>query len=348
MIDSLISKLYAFKNQYLFWLDVPRITLTDIIEIIILAILFYALIVWMKKTRSWALLKGLIIIFAFVMLAAIFQMSTILWLAAKILNYGVIAVIVIFAPELRRALESLGRSRIFKVLFNPELLKNSTERFSLKTEEDIVKACFDMGKVRTGALIVIERDGSLSDYEATGISLDSKVSYQLIVNIFEKNTPLHDGAVIVRGDRIVSATCYLPLTDNRRIPKELGTRHRAALGISEVSDSLTLVVSEETGEVSCAFRGNLVRGLKQKDLIEKLESIRKYKDHDKEGSSSHTDELSDTERMPKNNEGDADEMTMAAAHSDTERKPQKNEGDEASSAEAAEEKNPKNGREDEV
>ena len=280
MLDSLISKLYAFKNQFLFWLDVPRITVTDIVEIIILAILFYALIIWIKKTRSWALLKGLIVIFVFILLAALFQMSTILWLAGKILNYGVIAIIVVFTPELRRALESLGRSKIFKVLFNPDFLKSKPERFSLKTEEELVKACFDMGKVKTGALIVIERDGDLTDYAATGIALDSKLSYQLLVNIFEKNTPLHDGAVIVKGDRVVSATCYLPLTDSRAIPKELGTRHRAAVGISEVSDSLTIVVSEETGGVSCAFRGEISRNLEQKDLIEKLESIRRFKESD--------------------------------------------------------------------
>ena len=282
MFESFVSKLYAFKNQFLFWLDVPRITVTDIIEIIILAVLFYALIIWIKKTRSWALLKGLIVIFVFILLAAIFQMSTILWLAGKILNYGVIAIIVVFTPELRRALESLGRSKIFKVLFNPDFLRSKPERFSLKTEEEIVKACFDMGKVRTGALIVVERDGDLTDYAATGITLDSKLSYQLLVNIFEKNTPLHDGAVIVKGDRVVSATCYLPLTDNRSLPKELGTRHRAAIGISEVSDSLTIVVSEETGGVSCAFRGEISRNLEQKDLIEKLESIRRFKDTDEE------------------------------------------------------------------
>ena len=282
MFESFVSKLYAFKNQFLFWLDVPRITVTDIIEIIILAVLFYALIIWIKKTRSWALLKGLIVIFVFILLAAIFQMSTILWLAGKILNYGVIAIIVVFTPELRRALESLGRSKIFKVLFNPDFLRSKPERFSLKTEEEIVKACFDMGKVKTGALIVVERDGDLTDYAATGITLDSKLSYQLLVNIFEKNTPLHDGAVIVKGDRVVSATCYLPLTDNRSLPKELGTRHRAAIGISEVSDSLTIVVSEETGGVSCAFRGEISRNLEQKDLIEKLESIRRFKDTDEE------------------------------------------------------------------
>jgi diadenylate cyclase len=192
-------------------------------------------------------------------------MNTILWLAGKLINVGIIALAVIFQPELRKALDQLGRKRFFLGMFSwdPD---RAIRRFSERTVNEIVKATYEMAKVKTGALIVVEKDMLLSEYERTGIPVDGLVSSQLLINIFEKNTPLHDGAVIVRGDRVVSATCYLPLSDNMDLDKELGTRHRAAVGISEVSDSLTIIVSEETGAVSTAMGGMIRRRLTSEKL----------------------------------------------------------------------------------
>lgn len=255
----------AFRDKYLFWLNIPSVTVIDIVEIILIAFLLYSILVWIKNTRAWALFKGIIVIVVFVLIAALFQMNTILWLAGRLINVGIIALAVIFQPELRKALDQLGRKRFFLGMFSWDM-DRAVKRFSERTASEMVKATFEMAKVKTGALIVVEKDIMLSEYERTGIPLDSLVSSQLLINIFEKNTPLHDGAVIVRGDRIVSATCYLPLSDNMELDKELGTRHRAAVGISEVSDSLTIIVSEETGAVSVAIGGEITRGLDGDEL----------------------------------------------------------------------------------
>ena len=263
-VEHMLSMFVTFKNKYLTWMDLPVITVVDIVEIIIIAFLFYTILVWIKNTRAWMLFKGLMVILVFVFLAAVFQMNTILWLAEKTLNVGVIALVVIFQPELRRALEQLGRKNFFIGLTSLEFGKNETEKISEKTINELVKACVEMGKVKTGALIVMEDSVVLSEYERTGIPVDAILTNQLLINIFEKNTPLHDGAIIVRGDRVAAATCDLPLSENMELSKELGTRHRAAVGISEVSDSLTIVVSEETGGISVAMGGRLSRGLDQK------------------------------------------------------------------------------------
>ena len=252
----------------MFWLNIPSVTIIDIVEIILIAFLLYSILVWIKNTRAWALFKGIIVIVVFVLIAALFQMNTILWLAGRLLNVGIIALAVIFQPELRKALDQLGRKR-FLGMFSWDI-DRAAKRFSERTISEMVKATFEMAKVKTGALIVVEKDIMLSEYERTGIPLDSLVSSQLLINIFEKNTPLHDGAVIVRGERIVSATCYLPLSDNMELDKELGTRHRAAVGISEVSDSLTIIVSEETGAVSAAVGGEIKRGLDGDELKQML------------------------------------------------------------------------------
>ena len=236
-----------------------QMSLTDIIEIIIISVLIYYMLVWIKDTRAWMLLRGILVILAFVLLAVLFEMNTIVWIADKLFNVAMIAVVVIFQPEMRKALENLGRKNILVNLFNFDFNKVENGKFSDKTITELVKACYEMGKVKTGALIVIERDVMLNEYIRTGIPLDSLVSSQLLINIFEHNTPLHDGAIIVRGDRIVAATCYLPLTDNMSISKDLGTRHRAAVGVSESTDSITIVVSEETGRVSVAEGGVLSR-----------------------------------------------------------------------------------------
>lgn len=273
-MQTIIANMVAFKAKYLFWLDIPDVQITDIVEIIIIAFLIYHIMLWIKNTRAWMAFKGLVVILVFILLAAVFQMNTILWLTAKVLNFGVIAVIVVFQPELRRALQSLGTRRFLSKLFDFDFIKSAPNRFSERTVSEIVRACFDMGKVKTGALIVVECEILLSEYERTGIALDSALSYQLLVNIFEKNTPLHDGAIIVRGDRIAAATCYLPLSESLHLSKELGTRHRAAVGISEVSDSLTIIVSEETGQVSAAMRGRLERNLSEEQLRAKLNAFR--------------------------------------------------------------------------
>ena len=250
------------------------IAVTDVIEIAIIAFLFYYMLVWIKNTRAWTLLKGVLVILIFIMLAAIFQMNTVIWIAEKLVSVAVIAIAVIFQPEMRKALESLGRHKLLMRFFNFEGTK-TIGKFSDKTISELVRACFEMGKVKTGALIVVEDEMMLSEYERTGIAVDGIVSSQLLINIFEKNTPLHDGAVIVRGDRVVTATCYLPLSDSLTLSKDLGTRHRAAVGISEVSDSMTIVVSEETGRVSIAIGGELYRNVDADFLKNKLTFLQK-------------------------------------------------------------------------
>lgn len=200
-------------------------------------------------------------------------MTTILWIVSKVFSVAVTAAVIVFQPELRRALEQLGRKNLFMSLFPFDSTRVAGELFSDRTINEVVKASYEMGKVKTGALIVVEQTDSLMEYERTGIMLDSIVSNQIIINIFEHNTPLHDGAVIIRGDRIVSATCYLPLSDNMELSKDLGTRHRAGVGISELTDSLTIIVSEETGRVSLAYGGELFRNIDADFLREKMQMI---------------------------------------------------------------------------
>ncbi len=247
---------------------------TDIVEIIILSFLIYHILVWIKNTKAWSLLKGILVIAVFILFAAYFEMNTILWIVNNLFSVAVTAVVVILQPELRRAVEELGRKNIISSII-PITVGRGPEggRFSDKTINEIVKACVEMGRARTGALIVMEKDESLTDYERTGIEIDGMVTSQLLINIFEHNTPLHDGAVIVRGDRVTSATCYLPLSDNMRLSKELGTRHRAGVGISEVTDSLTIIVSEETGKISVAYGGDLERNVDAERLRARLSDL---------------------------------------------------------------------------
>lgn len=253
---------------------VSDIRWADIAEIIIISFLLYQMLVWIKNTKAWSLLKGILVIAVFILIAAYFEMNTILWIVKNMFGVAVTAVIVILQPELRKAIDELGRKNIISSIMPFELGKGSAEgRFSDKTINEIAKACVEMGKVKTGALIVIEQEQSLAEYERTGIDVDGIVTSQLLINIFEHNTPLHDGAVIVRGNRITSATCYLPLSDNMQLSKELGTRHRAGVGISEVTDSLTVIVSEETGKISAAYEGKLERNLNSDTLKEKIRTI---------------------------------------------------------------------------
>ena len=261
LVQHNLSKVLGMANLTITWVD--------IIEILIISFLFYHILLWIKSTRAWNLFKGIMVVLLFVVVAAFFQMSTILWIAENTFNVGLIALVIIFQPELRKALENLGDRNIVTKLFN--LNKAEVKKFSDHTIDELIKAVYAMGKVKTGALIVIEDEILLNEYVRTGIDVDAIVSSQLLINIFEKNTPLHDGAIIMRGDRVVSATCYLPLSDSLSLSKELGTRHRAAVGISEVSDSLTIIVSEETGNVSIALRGQVYRNVDADFLKEKLQ-----------------------------------------------------------------------------
>ena len=262
-----------FWEKASIYLNLPKITMTDVVEILIITFLFYYMLVWIKNTRAWVLLKGIMVILLFVLVAAVFQMNTIIWIAKNTLSVAITAIVIIFQPEIRKALENLGQKNFLTSFFAFDFSKGEIAKFTDKTINELVKACYEMGKVKTGALIVIEDEIVLSEYERTGIAVDGILTSQLLINIFEKNTPLHDGAVIVRGDRVVSATCYLPLTDSLSISKDLGTRHRAAVGISEVSDSLTIVVSEETGKVSIAMGGELYRNVDAEFLKNKLSFI---------------------------------------------------------------------------
>ncbi|MDE6232228.1 MAG: diadenylate cyclase CdaA [Lachnospiraceae bacterium] len=260
---AVIDQFVNFGSSYLV---IPDFKPTDALEIVIIAILLYEVMVWIKDTRSWMLFKGIVILLVFVLFASLLNLTTILWIAERTLNVGIIAVIIVFQPELRKALEQIGRKNIFSDLIIGDENKNVNERFSDRTINELIKATYDLAKTKTGALIVIEQDVPLNEYERTGIDIDSAISSQLLINIFEHNTPLHDGAVIIRRNRIVSATCYLPLSDNMQLSKELGTRHRAGVGVSEVTDSLTIVVSEETGKVSVAIEGKLYRNIDGEQL----------------------------------------------------------------------------------
>ena len=250
----------------------PNLRWTDIVEILILAFLIYHILLWIKNTRAWSLLKGFAVVIVFVGIAALFNMSTILWIVQHVTGIAVTAVVILLQPELRSAMEELGQTNILSSLFNLDYTRTPEGRFSDKTITEIVRACMQMSRVRTGALIVIEQTSPLQEYARTGIDMDALVTSQLLINIFEKNTPLHDGAVIIRNNRVVAATCYLPLSENR-MDKNLGTRHRAGVGISEVTDSLTIIVSEESGEISLAYRGALTRNVSEDYLRERLVTL---------------------------------------------------------------------------
>ena len=248
--------------------------LTYIVEILILTVIIYELLIWVKNTRAWTLLKGIVVVTAFALISYFFHLTTLTWLMSKTAGVLVTVVVIVFQPELRRALEQLGRKNIiFSIFGTSAVIAEEDRRSRDKINSEIVKAVFEMSKVKTGALIVMEKKVILNEYERTGIPIDALISSQLLMNIFEHNTPLHDGAVFIRNQRVVAATCYLPLSDNMELSKELGTRHRAGVGISEVSDRLTIIVSEETGAVSIAESGNLTRSVSPDDLKAKLAEI---------------------------------------------------------------------------
>lgn len=252
------------------YLTMPKVYVSDIVEVFLIAVIVYYVMLWFKKTHAWVIFRGLVVLVILLLFAAIFNLSTILWIANKTLSVGIIAIVIIFQPELRKALEELGSSNIiFKYL---KINGNSEEgRFSDHSMEEIIRATLELAKHKTGALIVIKQENDLSEYNKTGITLNSEISSQLLINIFEHNTPLHDGAVLIEDNKITSATCYLPLSENLALSKDLGTRHRAGVGVTEVSDCLVIIVSEETGSISIAYKGKLIRyadaGILKNELI---------------------------------------------------------------------------------
>ena len=262
----------------------PIIRVTDIVEISIIAAMIYQLIKWVRGTRAWMLFKGILVLMFISFIAMIFELKTILWIFANTINVGIIALLIVFQPELRRALEQLGRKNIFASIISFDEQRDKKDRISAESIKALLVSVREMSHTKTGALIVIEQDVKLYEYEKTGIPLDSVISSQMLLNIFEHNTPLHDGAIIIRDNRIVAATCYLPLSDNMSLSKELGTRHRAGVGITEVSDAITIIVSEETGKISMAVNGNLIRNVDNEYLENKLlivqkriENVKKFK-----------------------------------------------------------------------
>ena len=265
-----MNQIIASLKGYVYGLSLPKIGVVDILEIIIIAFALYHVTFWVKRTRAWTLVKGVFVLFSAYIVAYILDMSVILWVFDKTIGLGITALLIVFQPELRKALEELGQKKIVSSILPFDENKDRNIRFTDRTVNEIVRATSELAKAKTGALIIMEKDIILSEYERTGIIIDSAISSQLLINIFEHNTPLHDGAVIVRGDRIVAATCYLPLSDNMGLSKDLGTRHRAAVGISEVSDSLTVIVSEETGMISVAVGGKLLRNIDGDLLRRKL------------------------------------------------------------------------------
>lgn len=267
-MHSLVSRVTYFLGQ----IHMPSVRWTDIVEILIIAYLLYHILMWFRYSRAWTLLRGLLFIAAFIVAAELLNMTTIIWMVQNVASIAIMALVIILQPELRSAMEELGQKNFLNDVFHINLQQREDGLFTDKTVNEIVRACISMARVKTGALIVIEQTTPLKEYERTGIDIDAILTSQLLINIFEKNTPLHDGAVIVRGDRVTSATCYLPLTDNK-LDKDLGTRHRAAVGISEATDSMTIVVSEETGAISVAYKGHLSRSLDADDLRARLTQL---------------------------------------------------------------------------
>src|SRR5690625_4200944 len=241
-------------------LDLLRIGL----DIALVWYVLYKLIMLIRGTKAIQLLKGIVIVLAVRMASIFLGLQTLQWLTHEAILWGFLAIIILFQPELRRALEQLGRGRLFS-----RSSRSAEERLE-SVIDSIIKACNYMAKRRIGAIITIERETGIDDYAETGIPINGKLTQELLTNIFTPNTPLHDGAVIIKNNEIVAAACYLPLSESPFISKELGTRHRAAVGISEVTDALTIVVSEETGYIACTKNGELRRDLDQDELREYL------------------------------------------------------------------------------
>jgi len=261
--------LHGVDRVNYFSLSASFIKFSDLIDILIVSYGIYKIMSWIKETRAWSLFKGLVVILIIFALSSLFSFSTLYWVISNTFNVGLVAVIVLFQPELRKALEQLGKKKFINSFIKSE---NIFGLVSEKTIQEIIKAVENLARTKTGALIVLEKEVPLGDFEQTGIIIDAVISSQLLINIFVNKTPLHDGAVIIRNNKIKAATCILPLSQN--VTKhEFGTRHRAAIGASEVSDSYVLVVSEERGEISVAHNGKLYKNLDHKAICDILFKI---------------------------------------------------------------------------
>ncbi|MBW5448207.1 TIGR00159 family protein [Cohnella sp. CFH 77786] len=238
-------------------------SIKDIADILIVSYLIYRMILLVRGTRAVQLLKGILLLVITWALATWLNLFTLKWLMNQVFTFGVVTVLIIFQPELRRALEQLGRGKLFTR--NPAEDQDVSHRIN-----EVIKSVNYLARRKIGALIVFERSTGLNDYIESGITMESALSSELLINVFTPNTPLHDGAVILRAHQIMAAGCYLPLSENPFISKELGTRHRAGIGVSEVSDAISVIVSEETGQVSLAINGQIVRDIKEESLISKL------------------------------------------------------------------------------
>jgi len=255
MLDNLMSILMSIRA-------------TDVIDIVVVAYLLYRLIGFIKETRAQQLFRGILLIVAFFLVSEIFNLSLLNWLFTRLITVGLIAVVILFQPEIRRGLEQIGRRGVLS-----RRLRDMGKEEIYATVHKIVDSVEDFSSTRTGALIVIERETMLNDIVETGVTIDAEISVRLLGNLFYEGSPLHDGAVILRGDRVCAASCVLPLTERQNIGKNLGTRHRAALGLSEVSDAFVIVVSEETGAISVAQNGEFRRFLDLKTLEKMLLDI---------------------------------------------------------------------------
>lgn len=254
--------------------------LTDIIDIFLIALIVYQLLKILKETRAMQLVKGIFLLFLILQISSWAHLTTLNYLLRNAMQVGMFAIVVIFQPELRSLLEKMGRSNVGKLI--DVATGKATGDDDDYAVSEIVTAASNMSSTKTGALIVIERETKLGDVIRTGTLLDAEVSSALLENIFFPKTPLHDGAVIIRGDRIHTAGCFLPLTSNTNLSRDLGTRHRAALGISEASDAIVVVVSEETGKISLAINGSLTRNLTEASLKTALgKALARHTDRDR-------------------------------------------------------------------
>ena len=253
-------------NQF-FQNIVSNIGVNDVLDILIVAFLFYKLLGFIRETRAEQLAKGLLVLVLVALAASWLHLYTLQWILSNLVNVGLIAIVIIFQPELRRLLENLGINKLISNFSGIDL--EEAEEITIEIRE----ALLSMSKSRTGALIVFERETTLTDIIETGTLIQAGISREMIGNIFYEGAPLHDGALIVRGDKLWAAGCVLPLTEDKKLSKELGTRHRAGIGITENSDALVFIVSEETGIISKAEDGKLERNLNAARIDELLESI---------------------------------------------------------------------------
>ena len=255
-----------------------RITINDIVDISIVAYIFYKIFMFIKDTRAEQVLKGILFLLVATQLSETFKLHTLYWILVKSLEIGVLAAVIIFQPELRAGLEHIGRTQLNFFIKNGP---NASEEAKDKTIEEIVESLYSLSRQKIGALIIMERQTKIGEIINTGTSIDGEVSRQLLINIFIPNTPLHDGAVVIRDSQVKAAACFLPLTESKDLSKDLGTRHRAAIGVSEVSDCISLIVSEETGDVSIAKAGKLYRNISKDRMTNILRSNLKIKSEEK-------------------------------------------------------------------